>query len=175
MSGKLTAPDGWEPEFPGQRPPFAPGHRLSVGNRGPLTHGIHSPRLVDPIAKRVIAELKAIPELDYLSTPRFQERLQAYARTVAQSELLDNWMGTQDMATLTASEGGRTSPLELARELTVKASTLAGRLGILPDIAPDVQAEIVKARRTIAKRASRAQLQADLKADIAEQWFGGAK
>jgi hypothetical protein len=32
----------WQPAFEGQRPPFEPGNTLSVGNRGPMTHGAYA-------------------------------------------------------------------------------------------------------------------------------------
>lgn len=169
----LPIPEGWVPEFKGQRPPFTPGNQVAVGNRGPMKHGAYSARFTEPIAKQVVKDLLAEPDLDWLHTPRFGDLLWAYARTVAQAQVLDQWMADQTMEVLTDSTDGKVSPLEFSRQLTGKAGGLAAKLGLVPDITADVRVEIDAARRTLQRRADRAQLQADLKADIAAQWFGG--
>lgn len=150
-------------------PPF------EAGNTAAVTHGISSPRMVDPIVRRIKRELRSIPELDYLSTPRFAEPLERYARVAAQSELIESWMADKPMELLTDSVGGKTSPLELSRLLTSRAIKLAAKCGLSPLIADDVQHDIDAARVTLARRVERAHLQADLRADLAHQWFGDAE
>lgn len=45
--------DAWTPAWPGQRPPFAPGHDLST------THGAYSEARLIPLSEKVYAELRA--------------------------------------------------------------------------------------------------------------------
>ncbi|MBB5075833.1 hypothetical protein [Nonomuraea endophytica] len=74
--------EGWTPRFPGQRPPFQPGHELSV------RHGVYSLRKVDPVARELVAEVLADPECAYLGKPRWRGALEAWARAEAQVRLL---------------------------------------------------------------------------------------
>ena|GEM_PF-4686916 len=142
-----------------------------MGNRGPLKHGVYSVRHTEPIARQLVKDLRN--EFDWLRAPRFKDTLWMYARTVAQSQVLDEWMADKTMEELTDSTGGKISPLELARKLAVRTGALALKLGLVPGVTLDVQEKIDKARHMLARRAEKAQLQADLKASIAEQWFGG--
>lgn len=83
----LTAPDGWVPAFPGQRPPFAPGHTLS------MRHGAHSDRLVGPRALEIAAALEddgALPE--FLRDPSYRPAVLAYCRTLAQVERVEGYL-----------------------------------------------------------------------------------
>lgn len=50
MAGSGVAPDGWQPAFPGQRPPFGSGNFAS------LRHGAFSHRLTGPFADSIAAE-----------------------------------------------------------------------------------------------------------------------
>jgi hypothetical protein len=171
--GESSESEDWVPAFPSQRPPFRPGNTISVGNRGPMTHGAYSARRTEPIARQLVKDLRAEPEFDWLRAPRFKETLWLYCRTVAQTQVLDDWMADKPMELLTDSVGGKTSPLELSRQLTRRTTTLAERLGIVPSVSDEVAAEIAAARRTLAKRAAKADLQADLKTSLRAQQDGG--
>lgn len=177
MSGHLEIPEGWVPDFPGQRPPFAPGNqwRAKPGNELSMKHGVNSPRRVEPIARQVVKELRAVPELDWLHAPRFKDLLWAYARQVARRQLLEAYLATLTMEQATDSEGGKVSMMDLSRQLSVRESNLAERLGILPYVPDDVRAEIAAARKTLARRAEREKLQRDLRESLAQQWFGESR
>lgn len=50
----------WTPAFPGQRPPFEPGNKVALGNRGPMTHGAYSSVLASsPLVLQLCEELRA--------------------------------------------------------------------------------------------------------------------
>jgi hypothetical protein len=61
----------WVPAFPGQRPPFQPGHRLS------LRHGSFSPRTVDPIAVELVEGVLAEPATADLAAAHWRPALWA--------------------------------------------------------------------------------------------------
>jgi len=82
MSGERPAE--WVPEFEGQRPPFAPGHELSV------QHGVYSPRKVDPLAEEIVSAVLADPMLIYLEG--YRPALWAWARAEAQVQLLTEYL-----------------------------------------------------------------------------------
>ena len=86
-------PAGWVPEFEGQRPPFQPGHELSV------THGAYSPRIVDPIAKDLVDMMLEDSTLDYLKKPAFRPALWAWARAEAQAQLMTEYLSKAAEAT----------------------------------------------------------------------------
>lgn len=78
----------WTPAFPGQRPPFPPGHTFS------LRHGAHSEARIAPLAKKAAAE--ALAELglaDDALDPELRGLIGKYARSVATEHLLWEWMG----------------------------------------------------------------------------------
>lgn len=164
----------WIPAFPGQRPPFAPGNewRAEPGNEKALKHGVNSTRRVEPIAREIVKELRAIPEFDWLRAGRFKDLLWAYARQVARRELMEAYLATLTMEQASDSTGGKVSPMELSRQLGVREANLAERLGILPYIPDDVRAQITAARTTQARRAGHQQLQSDLRESMAQQWYG---
>ncbi len=144
MAGHLEVPDGWTPDFPGQRPPFTPGNQLAV------THGAYSSKRTDPIARRYIDELAQDPGLEYLQAPRFHAALWAWAGTMAKVELLTEWvdsMGIQDAAD---SDRGKTSALELLRKWMATAQTQAARLGLDPLSAARLGKDIAGARQADA-------------------------
>lgn len=71
---------------PWQRPPFEPGHELSI------QHGAYSPRKVDPLAAEIVERLLADPELGYLKAPRYRHEVHALARAEAQVQLLTEYL-----------------------------------------------------------------------------------
>lgn len=80
-------PDGsWRPAHTGQRPPFRPGHELSV------QHGAFSPRKVDPLARDLVDQVLADPDVRYLQAPAYRLALWAWARAEAQVQLLTEYL-----------------------------------------------------------------------------------
>lgn len=79
-------PADWTPAFPGQRPPFQPGHELST------RHGAYSPRRVDPLADSIRSSVLADPSTDYLAAARYAPAVWAWARAEAQTQLLTEYL-----------------------------------------------------------------------------------
>ena len=168
----MDVPEGWVPEFPGQRPPFMPGNqwRAELGNDKAVTHGVYSDVRVEALAKQIVKRLRATEGLDYLSAPRFTGPLWDYARARARSNMYHEWCDALPIEQQTQAERGVTPPLEKARQLSVRAAGLGARIGLQPVITDEVADEIAAARTTIAKRAEAKQLQADLRDAIAADW-----
>ncbi|GAA0426629.1 hypothetical protein GCM10009543_22300 [Leifsonia naganoensis] len=163
MSEGFVNPDGseWVPAFPGQRPPFRPGNTLSVGNRGRRTHGASSPTVYLPLAKQIRADLLRVPELDYLADSSFTDLLFAFSVAEARERVFVEWMDGLSIEEA-ASDARGTPHLETARELMVRSSRLAARLGLAPDVPEDVREQIRDARTRVAlKRERKAQKKAE--------------
>ena len=158
----------WVPEFPGQRPPFAPGNQVSLGNRGPLLHGAYSVRHVEALAEQIAAEMRA--DIDYLRAPRFAERLGAYSRAEARARLYGAWVESLTIAEAATNPDGD-PPLEVLRKLQTRAGNVADLIGLSPLGASAIADDIAAARKTLAKRAERDQLQTDLVEAAREAWF----
>lgn len=87
----------WQPEFPGQRPPFAPGHEQA------MVHGAYSERKVGPLAAEIEADARAAegwPE--YLEAALFGPAVKAWARAEAVVSLLWAWLAEQDITSALA-------------------------------------------------------------------------
>lgn len=78
--------DEWAPAFEGQRPPFQPGHELSV------QHGAYSPRKVDPLAAHLVEQVLADTATAYLRAAVWRPALWAWARAEAQVQLLTEYL-----------------------------------------------------------------------------------
>lgn len=76
----------WVPAFEGQRPPFEPGHELS------MRHGAYSPRRVDPLAETFVALVVADPVGLPAAAPQYRPALWAWARAEAQVQLLTEYL-----------------------------------------------------------------------------------
>ena len=161
----------WIPEFKGQRPPFMPGNQVSVGNRGPLLHGAYSLRRVEPLAAALVKEMLAEPDLDYLHAPKFRGALWDWARAEARSRLVNEWAAGLSMEEATAEPDGRTAPLELARQLTVRAANMGDRIGLSPAAAANMADEIRQARETLRRKAARKVLHDGLVEAARESWY----
>lgn len=155
MPGHLVAPEGWAPDFPGQRPPFQPGNQLA------LKHGAFSAARTDPIAQRFIAEIAADDNTAYLAQPRFQSQLWTWAIAAARVELLSAWIDDMSLEAATFSGKGQVSPLELLRKWITTAQTLSARLGLDPLSAARLGKDIAQGRQADA-----AGLLTRLRADI---------
>ena len=145
---------------------------FTAGNTAAQTHGAYSSRNVDPIAKEIARELRAMPEFDYLDTPRFSEPLWEYAQAQARVRLLQAWMADMPMELQVTAQRGSTPPLELLRQLETRVYTLADRLGFFPTMSTAVADNIRAARVTLTRTAARKALQADLRASLSEQVYG---
>ncbi len=75
-------PEGWVPEFEGQRPPFGPGNKLAV------THGADSAQITDPMAARLASEIVVVPGLEYLAEPRYALAVDQWAHARTRTLLL---------------------------------------------------------------------------------------
>lgn len=144
MAGTLVIPDGWEPEFPGQRPPFTEGNKLAV------THGAYSAERTDPIARRYLAEIADDPSLEYLQQPRFHAGLWLWASAMAKVELLSVWVDGMDIADAADGSRGNTSTLELLRKWMATAQTWASRLGLDPLSAARLGKDVAQGRQADA-------------------------
>jgi len=144
VAGHLEAPEGWVPEFPGQRPPFAPGNQLAV------THGAFSAARTDPIAQRFVQEVVTDPNTAYLAAPRFATALWGWAVTAARVELLSAWVDGMDITVATNSARGQTSPLELLRKWMATLQTQSARMGLDPLSAARLGKDVAQGRQADA-------------------------
>jgi hypothetical protein len=161
VTAGTASPDGWSPEFDGQRPPFAPGNERAV------VHGARSERHVGPLAAQIAADLLADADTPtHLHEPAFASAIQAWARAEAVVRLLWAWIDGQDvMAALTDVETREedeeadhgeihrksvtrrvAAAVDQLRKYETLASNLRGRLGLDPASAAKV-ARDVSARR----------------------------
>jgi hypothetical protein len=130
----LPIPEGWEPEFAGQRPPFQPGneYRVGAGNTLAQTHGAFSPALIEPVARELRDTILTDPDSDYLRSPRFAKRLWSYCQTEARVMRIEAWVGRMTDEEAARSDKGQTSPLELLRKWKTTAANEANKLGLDP-------------------------------------------
>lgn len=154
-------PDAWTPEFPGQRPPFADGHELS------MVDGHRSERKVGPLAEQIAAELLAAPDTPaHLREPVFAASVQAWAHAEATCSLMRAWLADRDlMAGLTSAttteeeetQSGKTitrkgksrsvpSVLEILRKYEAHAANMRSKLGLDPASAARVGRDLALAR-----------------------------
>ena len=161
----------WIPEFKGQRPPFQPGNTAALGNVGPMLHGVYSARRVEPLAREIVKEMLTEADLDYLRAPRFKAALWDWARAEARSRLVNEWAAGLSMEEATAEPGGRTAPLEMVRQLTVRAANMGDRIGLSPAAAKEMADEIRQARETLRRTAEHKALHDGLVEAAREAWF----
>jgi hypothetical protein len=77
-----ATPEGWVPEYEGQRPPFGPGNQVGV------RHGSRSPQVVDPMAADLAEQIVLVPGLEYLREPRNALAVDSWAHARARVLLL---------------------------------------------------------------------------------------
>lgn len=147
-SGDETA---WAPAFPGQRPPFEPGHELST------KYGAHSPRKLAPVAEEYVDAVLADDSLAYLRSPAYLPAVQAWAAAEARVVLIERWVSDriteQGMEWATESAAGRTSPLELLRRSDATALTHRARLGLDPISRAKLGKDVAQGRQADAAAA----------------------
>lgn len=127
--GAATA--GWVPEFPGQRPPFQPGHTLS-----PTTHGAYSPRKVEPLAQELVDLVLADGSVPaYAKASAYRLELWATCRAEAQVQLISEWLMSiateKDPLGDLTDESVRSAHLLLHRA-EARAASGRTRLGLTP-------------------------------------------
>ena len=148
------------------------------GNTAAIRHGANSMRMTEPVAKRIVAELRNTEGLDYLRAPRFTTALWAYARAAAKAELVLAWIDGMTPAQQFTAGRGKDSPSELLRQLQGRAANMGDRIGLSPAGAVEIADEIRKARTMLARRAEHDALQVDIRASLAQQLYepdGGTK
>jgi hypothetical protein len=149
--------DDWTPAFPGQRPPFRPGHAVRK------THGARHPATIDPIAAEIVAE--AVEAAPYLNEVGYRATLHAWAREEARCRLLSEYLDREGLH----DQDGRLRPAEQAmHRAEVRASNLRKELGLTPlsraRLGRDItQAQVSITQALAARQAERerAQLRVD--------------
>lgn len=84
QNSQPSVPAVWAPAFPGQRPPFEPGHELS------MRHGAYSPRRVDPLARDLASYI--VEHVPNLGAPQWVAAVWGWARAEAQVQLLTEYL-----------------------------------------------------------------------------------
>ena len=128
----------WSPLFPGQRPPFEPGHTLST------TAGHRSERRVAPLADQFVAALledESVPA--YLSEPSFRPALVAWARAEAIAALLEDYISRVG---LEKALSGKAPLTEQLRRWDVTAANHRARLGLDPVSRAKIMRDLSAAR-----------------------------
>jgi hypothetical protein len=105
-----------------QRPPFAADNTMA------LTHGAHSPKVVDPLAAQIVADQLASPSCPpHLrdNPERWRYALNAWGRAEAQVQLILGWLDGQDVGealseTTTAAETTETTKGKIVRRAAGK-------------------------------------------------------
>ena len=152
---------GWEPAFPGQRPPFAPG------NTAALVHGAASERLLGPPAEQIAADLLASDDTPgHLREPAFAAAVSAWSRAeavcVRLRDFLDGQSLEEALTEVTSSEedeesgkgyARRTSTarrvaaaLDMSRRWEAHAANLRSKLGLDPASAARVGRDLSQSR-----------------------------
>jgi hypothetical protein len=151
VSGNFkTEQDGWQPEFPGQRPPWAEGneYRVGAGHELSLRHGAFSDRMIAPRATKFVDAVLQIAAADgspvaYLADPTYRPALVAWGRSEAQQDLLEEFLA--ELGPID-SEGKIRPAAELLDRVARRAERMRARLGLDP-----------LARATLAKDLAMAQ------------------
>jgi hypothetical protein len=136
----------WTPAFEGQRPPFQPGHELS------LRHGAWSARHVQPVATGILQSVLDDPACEYLKAPRFAAELEAWATAEARVRLLETYI-----AKLAGDSGDGVGDLAdeatraawgLLNRFEARAQSGRDRLGLSPAAASKIGRDLSLAQTT---------------------------
>lgn len=133
MSGSEAT---WQPEFEGQRPPFAESNAVA------LKHGATSPARVNPRAEEIAEQ--AVEAVPYLGTPDFRPALRAWSRAEASLELLAEWV---DRHGLLDTEGKPQPWVSTLLRFERLAASHRARLGLDPASRAKLEREIAEAAR----------------------------
>lgn len=116
----------------------APGNgsweQFKPENTAAVVHGGYSPRLIEPLAQRIVADLFAGGEIPpYLNDPAFASQIRAWARAEAEVALVHEWLqGLPPEQRLTPPKPGTAPPVETWRKLEAHAANLRKDLGLTP-------------------------------------------
>lgn len=160
------ARENWRETYRERRPDFEPGNTLAV------THGVHSERLVSPVAAMLKEQLLADPDLpEYLRQPQFAHAVDAYCwaqgqciklrEYVARLELEDALTDRTETSETEDRDGGSVTRRstsrrieaahEVARKYEVHAASLRAKLGLDPASAAKLGRNLAAARLDIAQ------------------------
>lgn len=118
----------WTPAYPGQRPPFQPGHEVN------LVHGARSERRLGPRAAEIEADMLADPDLpDHVRAPAFRAQARLTSRALAIFDLMFEWASGMDADQLAEPRGksGQGKPaIELVMQAQAKASTQLDKIAL---------------------------------------------
>lgn len=166
----MSGQEEWTPAFPGQRPPFEPGHELS------MRHGAYSPRRVDPLAVEMVALVEADPAIAWL-TAADAPALWAWARAEAQVQLLTEYLEQAGVAS-----GDGVGDLEkddvraaylLLHRAEARASMSRRRLGLDPLSRARLGRDVAAAQLDLAQLLTKAREAADQAEQAGQDEAGG--
>lgn len=121
----MSGDQDWVPAFEGQRPPFQPGHELT------LTHGAYSDRKVLPVARLVVEELLADPGAVHLQATIWRGAVDAYGRAQARVLLMTKWLEEHETGGVT-SEGDVLPVVRALKDWESRVERHRRELGLTP-------------------------------------------
>ena len=165
----MQADGSWVAQFPGQRPPFAPGHSLAV------TSGANSPVRVMAVAAQVEAAIRADEDTPpYLRAPGSHAlAVRALCRTEAVVVLLSAWLDTQDIETALTERYGEEETVDRPAMGTMKRSMTGRRVASVLDQLHKAETRAMHLRTRLGlDPLARAKLGKDWAAtyDLAKDW-----
>jgi hypothetical protein len=118
----------WQPEWPGQRPPFG------AGNTASRVHGGNDERVVGPLAEAIEAEILGDAQMpQHVRSPAFARAVRASSRAEAVADLMFRYMDTLTPEQMTIPrKAGTKAPLDLYLTAEAKAAGHRSRLGLDP-------------------------------------------
>ena len=135
--GMTSDRNGSESRLPAwQRPPFEPGHTLS------LKHGARSARVYEPIAKELVAAV-LVERGDLVP---FRHAVEAWADAEARAELLRSYLAEVSM--FDEDHEPRTGPLKWLILFEKRADAMRRRLGLDPLASAELARRQVEAQRS---------------------------
>ena len=120
----------WSPAYPGQRPPFRPGHTISQ------THGAYNEALIGPARDAILRRMLTDPDMpDHLRHPMWMDARKDYAAVQAMADRVVAWaesMGVEELMEPRGASGQGKSAGELVLRFLDRAMAHRGRLGLDP-------------------------------------------
>lgn len=131
--GTQGGPEGWVPDFPGQRPPFVSGNSLAV------THGASRWRPDSYFRDEALALLTEMKESSlvppFLQAPEYVPAVLAYATTLIRIRKVEEWLSTtawEGMPDELDGEGQVRSAARLLERYEKSAARQRQELGLTP-------------------------------------------
>ena len=152
MTGSGVTPDGWQPAFPGQRPPFERGNLVG------LRHGAFSQRLLAPLAEAIAQEQLERQDCPlWLKDPSYSRALMAWAR--AEAELVRLYARQDELEHLAGDE----DPVDAALTDVTETEETENR----PAMGSLTRVSVMRQRESLAKAIHRSETRArSLRADL---------